>query len=99
MALTTVTWKQGLTLPHDKDDIDDIEMDLTGVVGLIDTLSDAVVTAVGVTGAKLSSTPQGLVTFRVSGGTVGEASSITVQIEMTSGRKQSRTTNFNVLER
>jgi hypothetical protein len=96
---TTVTWKQGLELPHDPDDINDIEMDLTAVVGDTDTLSEAAVTAVGVTGAKLSSTPQGIVAFRVSGGTAGEDSSVTVQITMTNGRKQSRTTNFNVLER
>jgi len=99
MPNTTVTWKQGLTLPHDPDDINDIEMNLTAVVGDTDTLSDAAVTAVGVTAAKLSSTPQGLVTFRVSAGTTGEASSVTVQITMANGRKQSRTTNFNVLER
>ena len=98
-TITTVTWRQGLTLPHDPDDITDIEMDMTDVVGTTDTLSSADVTGVGVTGVELSSTSAGVVTFRVSGGTVGVAAAVTVQITMASGRKQSRTTNFEVLER
>ena len=96
---TSVTWRQGLELPHDPDDITDIEMDMSAIVGDSDTLSSTAITNVGVTGAELSSTAQGVVTFRVSGGTVDQASSVTVQITMTSGRKQSRTTKFNVLER
>jgi len=99
VTYTTVTWKQGLTLPHDPDDINDITLDMTAVVGTTDSLSAANVSAVGVTGALLTSTPQGLVTFRVSGGATGADSAVTVQITMTAGRKQSRTVNFNVLER
>lgn len=96
---TSVTWRQGLELPHDPDDITDIELDMTAIVGATDTLSSTAITNVGVTGAELSSTSAGVVTFRVSGGTVGATSSVTVQITMASGRKQSRTTKFNVLQR
>lgn len=100
MSDTTVTWKQGLTLPHDPDDTADITVDMTAVVGTTgDTLSSADVTAVGVTGVEVSASPAGVVVFRVSGGTAGEDSSVTTKITMASGRVQSRTINFNVLER
>jgi len=96
---TNVTWKQGLTLPHDPDDVGDFILDMTDVVGLADTLSSAAITAIGVTGAILSSTVEGTVNFRVSGGISGDTSYATIQITMASGRVQSRTINFNVLER
>ena len=95
----SVIWEQGLALPHDPDDIVDFIVDFTAVVGLIDTLTSANVVFTGCTAAIISSTAEGLITLRVSGGTVGTTAFATVQVVMTSGRKQSRTIYFNIRER
>jgi hypothetical protein len=97
---TVVRWKQGLTLPHDKDDICDYNMDLTDVVGTTgDTVISVNVTATSVTAVKISHTAGGYVKYRVSGGTAGVQGSVTIQIVLASGRKQSRTVYYDVLER
>jgi hypothetical protein len=101
MATCDIYWRQGLTLSHDPDDIGDYSLDMTDVVAQTvgDTVISVSVTGTGVTAAEISHTVAGVVIFRVSGGTPGSQESVTVQITMASGRKQSRTINFNVLER
>lgn len=94
-----VTWKQGLALPHDPDDVADLVMDFSAVVGEDDALDSSDISSTGVSAALLTETEAGVITFRVSGGEVAETAFVTVQAIMTSGRKQSRTVNFNVLER
>lgn len=94
-----VTWKPSLVLHHDPDDIADIELDMTAVVGTGDTLDSVDVDASGVTAVLQTFDAAGVIVFRVSGGTAGEAGSVTVQATMGSGRKQSRTITFTVFER
>ena len=99
MTLTTITWKPGITLPHDPNASDIYRWNwldwLDGeTISAQSIVADAGITATLVT---LAST---YVDIRISGGTAGQAYGVTSRVTSSpNGRIQDRTVNFAVRER
>lgn len=99
MALKTITWKDGITLPHDPNDVEDYKLNLTGWLNG-GTISAATVTpSSGITATYIDGVGLTYVGFRVSGGTAGTTYGVTIRAEQSAGTKIDHTIYFAVRER
>lgn len=100
MAMKTITWKEGLTLPHDPNDVEDYKLNLAGwldsatISGTPTATAEAGIIATYIEGAGLT-----YVGFRVSGGTAGNTYGVTIHAEQASGTAIDHTIKFAVRAR
>jgi hypothetical protein len=91
----SVVWKRGLTLAKDPDSIEEYELDVSNKLGS-DTISSVTVIDDDVTGTYISDT-SGIITFRVSGGTLGSTGSVTLRTVTIGGVQFDRTIYFYIV--
>lgn len=99
MALKNITWTDGITLPHDPNDVEDYQLTLTAWLNGATISGTPTVTAdAGITATYLVGTGLDYVGFRVSGGTAENTYSVTIHAEDVA-RKCDRTIRFAVRQR
>lgn len=88
MALKQITWREGLTLPHDPNDIEEYTLNLAAWLGTdVITGTPTVVADTGLTATYIEGTGLNYVGFRISGGTIGNT--YKVVIHAVSGTRES----------
>ena len=99
MALTTITWKPGVTLPHDPNASDIYRWNWLDWLDGETISTQSIVADAGITAA-LVTLGATYVDIRISGGTAGQTYGVTSRVTSTpNGRIQDRTVKFAVRER
>ena len=88
MDLKQITWREGLTLPHDPNDVEEYTLSLAGWLGTtVITGTPTVVADAGLTADYIEGTGLNYVGFRISGGTINNT--YKVVIHAVSGTRES----------
>ena len=99
MALTTITWRPGITLPHDPNASDIYRWNWLDWLDGETISTQSIVAEAGITAA-LVTLGATYVDIRISGGTAGQTYGVTSRVTSSlNGRIQDRTVNFAVRER
>lgn len=95
MTLKQITWREGLTLPHDPNDIEEYTLNLAAWLGIdaitglpkVITGTPTVVADAGLTAVYIEGTGLNFVGFRISGGTIGVTYKVVIHVA--SGTRES----------
>lgn len=98
--MKTVTWRAGLTVPHDPDAIEDYRWDWSAWLGAatlsaVTVLPPEGITVTEIVAARAATTCD----LRVQGGTAGTVYPVTLRVDASDGRRQDRTVIFDCKQR
>ena len=98
--MTTITWRAGLTLPHDPDAVEDYRWDWAAWLGAATLSAVTVLPVTGLSVAEVATARTGTTCdLRVQGGVAGTVYAVTLRADASDGRRQDRTVLFDCKER